>query len=707
MTTLKSGQYIVPETWNSATNGRWVLGTDSQTGKPVFIKEFRGKRYVENPEGYENLRRANERTEAYRQLTERINAAVGQIAGRGGDVVVTTDFFRDGVSLYKVNEKIDFMPWEPSEVHEHLSVSQIDTLMLRLVNAISALHGANLLHCDLKPENVFIVEQDGTYVGMISDFDDSFFMNALPSKDDVVGTPEYMSPELAAYKMGDEDEPIEGLPLGPASDMFSVGLIYHMYLTGEMPHFDTDRYDGQLFSVMFDGGEYTLSEKLDAAHYTLIQRLLIPDPALRMNSCAAVASEINNIRRQYDKEYQLTLMSGGRPLANCTVTLYGTYPIGSGTNTDQITEPVQHVRTDSHGRVVLKGLLPEMPLSIECGEELKPITWRGSGSTKECTISVSSSIDFSIHVLCDGHPIPSKKVTLYRQADSGYQRLDERTTDVKGKVSYRDLPDGRYDMECDGVKVPVTWDNNHGFVYHMKTYRIRVTQGGQPASDKQVSLFLYRKPGNRPVKAGKTDRRGELEFCFAANNKRWRVSCGGQEEEFVWPPDGIYEMKLTPGVQVILTAQLLDSTTPIQDVCMAVAQKSNGKIKVIKKTRTNAKGQADMGCFDPGEYYIAVLSAPDGYIPSGQKFKQPRRVVLPDGRERIQGKIKFRKEVVLEDQENIVSDIPISTADSNTWCRLVYYRDGSVLLVGLNGSTKKLKSDRQLGLYGLEQYKQK
>lgn len=705
MATLKSGQYIVPDTWNTATNGRWVLGEDSQTGKPVFIKEFRGKRYVEDPGGLENLRRANERTDAYRQLTERINSAVGQIAGRGGDVVVTTDFFRDGVFLYKVNEKIDFMPWEPAEVHEHLTVKQIDTMMLRLVNAISALHGANLLHCDLKPENVFIVEQDGTYVGMISDFDDSFFMNELPPKDDVVGTPEYMSPELAAYKMGDENEPSEDLPLGPASDMFSVGLIYHMYLTGEMPRFDTERYNGQLFSVMFDEGEYKLSEKLDAAHYALIQRLLIPDPAWRMNSCAAVASEINNIRRQYGKEYRLTLMSGSRPLAERTVPLYGTYSIGNGTNTDQLTEPVQRVRTDSCGKATLHGLLQEMPLFIECGEELKPITWRDSGSVKECTITVLPAADFFIHVLCDGQPLPAKKVTLYRKKDGGYQRLDEKATDVEGKVNYQDLPDGQYDMVCDGVKVPVVWDKDHVFTFEMKTYRLRVMRGEWPAADKAVSVFLCRKSGKQVIKEGRTDSRGEFRLCFAVNNRKWSVSCEGQKEEFTWLADGTYEMKLAASVRIILTAQLTGSTTPIQDVHMAVAQKSDGKIKVIKRVHTDAKGQADMGCFDPGEYYIAVLSVPEGFLPKKQKLKKPYRVVLSGDKERVQLKIEFQKEVILEDRENVIEDIDIPETVSNMWCKLIYYRDGSVLLVNLNGSTKKLNSDRQLGLYGLEQYK--
>ena len=202
------------------------------------------------------------------------------------------------------------------------------------------------------------------YCGMISDFDDSFFMDKLPPKQDVVGTPEYMSPELAAYTMGEEDKPAEGLPLGPASDLFSIGLIYHMYLTGEMPKFDTQYYNGQLFSAMFDDAEYSLSDKLDAPHHAMIRRLLVPDPAWRTNNCTTLSHEISNIRNQRNKEYRLTLTDGNHKLKNRSVTFFGSYSISNGTEKEEITEEVQTVHVGKDGQATLKGLLPEMPLLI-------------------------------------------------------------------------------------------------------------------------------------------------------------------------------------------------------------------------------------------------------------------------------------------------------------------------------------------------------
>ena len=705
MATLKSGRYEIPDTWNSATNGLWVLGKDTHTGKEVFIKEFRGKRYVDD-KGFENLKRANNRTDAYRVRTERVNSEVGRIAGTGGDVVVTTDFFREGNFLYKVNEKIDFLHWEPSEVHEKLSVKQIDDMMNRLTHAIAALHGANILHCDLKPENVFIVEKDGTYVGMISDFDDSFFMNELPPKDDVVGTPEYMSPELAAYKFGDSDTPAEGLPLGPASDMFALGLIYHVYLTGELPAFDMDAYSGQFFNVLFEGGDYRLSDKLDAPHYALIQRLLVGDPAYRINNCTVLSAEINKIRQNRSKEYRLTLMDGSRPLANKSLPLLGGYTIGSGSDTDTIIEPVQMIRTDGKGQVVIKGLVPDMSLYIECGEEQRKIVWKTSGSVRECTLSVAVSKGYTIQVQCDGKPLPGKRVNLYRRAGASYEKLKEqKTTDAQGNVVFEDLPEGQYAMECDGIMSAVTFDENVSFTCRMKTHCLRLTRSGKPEAGRKVTLSLCLGDKKKKVKEGTTDSKGEFAFTFLPTGKKWAVSCDGKEELFTWQTGGLHEWKLPEGMHFFMLALLKDSTTPVPGAMMAIVRMENGKPVVLNKVSTDVRGQADMGQYEPGEYYIAVLSAPEGYTPAGKPFNHLRKLILPEGRERATARIQFTKEVVIENQEDVTEDIQIPESVSHIWSRLLRYKDGSILLVGKAGDTKKLRNQRQLGLYGLEQYK--
>jgi hypothetical protein len=79
-----------------------------------------------------------------------------------------------------------------------------------LAEALQAVHACGLVHRDLKPANVLLAA-DGPHV---IDFGISRALNgtALTTKGMVVGTPGFMSPEQAG-----------GEPVGPASDVFSLG----------------------------------------------------------------------------------------------------------------------------------------------------------------------------------------------------------------------------------------------------------------------------------------------------------------------------------------------------------------------------------------------------------------------------------------------------------------------------------------------------
>ncbi|XP_076154283.1 myosin light chain kinase, smooth muscle-like [Alosa pseudoharengus] len=95
--------------------------------------------------------------------------------------------------------------------------------MQQILEGIQYVHQKNIVHLDLKPENIVCVNTTGTLIKII-DF-------GLASKLDphnplmvMHGTPEFVAPEVIGYE-----------PVGLATDMWSIGVICYILLSGESP----------------------------------------------------------------------------------------------------------------------------------------------------------------------------------------------------------------------------------------------------------------------------------------------------------------------------------------------------------------------------------------------------------------------------------------------------------------------------------------
>ena len=710
------GRYEITGAWTVTSHGNCAEGTDTLTGKRVFIKEFQHYRYSDDADKYAELEDNNRQVEAFRDRVERVGSAIRQIASVNGDVVVTTDFFREGNSLYKVNDFVDMESWLPSRVCKHLTSRQVDDLMLRLTNAISALHGANILHCDLKPENVFIVKRDGNYIGMVSDFDDSFFLNEAPDPELVVGTPEFMSPEFGYYKYYHEfwEENRDVLPLTEASDLFSLGLVYHMFLTGEMPKIFSvsapEGYDPALLKAQEEAAQmwsifielegkpafgYRLSDKLDAAHYVLIQRLLAPMPADRIASCTALSAEINRIRNAQG-EYTIRAMDGDKPMKKKALSLVAAYPSAGG----EVREPAQVVRTDGAGIVRLTGVPSGLRLGIQRGEDVVDIVWDADRSFVFQKAAPPEAVRYRLRVRCDGLPAAGQAVTLSRYED-GWKKVSTLATDASGEIVYLDLPEGDYAAGCHGAMLPVKWDADRCFALDLREYAVRATRGRDAAAHMPISLSVVARSARMKVAAGETDADGLFRFRFLRSRFRWSAECDGRREEFVFPEDGVYELKLPGRTQILCRATLAGSTTPVEGVKFALLRREGDRPRTLAEAVTDAGGEAALGRFEPGEYYLAAISAPEGIEPSGGAFRQGARVVVPEGHEKFRLRMEFTRRFIPPEPENIVADRQVPPGRGGRYVRVIHYNDGKVIIVQENGSYRCLRSAGELGLYEL------
>src|SRR5258708_231397 len=109
-------------------------------------------------------------------------------------------------------------------------------LFLAVCRAVQHAHQKGVIHRDLKPSNVLVMEQDSAPVPKVIDFgiakatDKWAVENSLLTQfGQIVGTPEYASPEQADTMTGDIDE---------SSDVYSLGVLLYELLIGAVP-FDT------------------------------------------------------------------------------------------------------------------------------------------------------------------------------------------------------------------------------------------------------------------------------------------------------------------------------------------------------------------------------------------------------------------------------------------------------------------------------------
>src|SRR5712692_1935563 len=106
-----------------------------------------------------------------------------------------------------------------------LPLERVLNILKQLAAALAAAHGVNVVHRDLKPQNILLGSGDHVYVtdfGIAKTLESD--RTSVTRTGAVLGTPLYMSPEQ-----------VEGKPVDHRSDLYTFGLILYEMLTGVLP----------------------------------------------------------------------------------------------------------------------------------------------------------------------------------------------------------------------------------------------------------------------------------------------------------------------------------------------------------------------------------------------------------------------------------------------------------------------------------------
>lgn len=157
---------------------------------------------------------------------------------------------------------------------QRLSIPECLHIMKQIIDAMKDIHKKNIVHRDLKPENIMLINQDNDplYVKLL-DFGlaraQSF--SRLTESGILLGTLSYLAPEQ-----------VKGESHSPASDVYSLGVVFYEMLTGLKPFFGNSTLEimGQILNnTPID--LHSLRNDIPAPLVTLTMSMLDKNPRLR------------------------------------------------------------------------------------------------------------------------------------------------------------------------------------------------------------------------------------------------------------------------------------------------------------------------------------------------------------------------------------------------------------------------------------------
>ncbi|KAM8893156.1 death-associated protein kinase 2 isoform 2-T3 [Spinachia spinachia] len=172
------------------------------------------------------------------------------------------------LELVSGGELFDFLAQK-----ESLSEEEATQFMKQILDGVEYLHSKRIVHFDLKPENIMLLDRNVALPRIkLIDFGLAHKLEAGADFKNIFGTPEFVAPEIVNYE-----------PLGLEADMWSIGVITYVLLSGASPFLGDTKQEtlGNISAMDYDFDEELFSNTSELAK-SFIRQLLEKDTRKRM-----------------------------------------------------------------------------------------------------------------------------------------------------------------------------------------------------------------------------------------------------------------------------------------------------------------------------------------------------------------------------------------------------------------------------------------
>lgn len=197
------------------------------------------------------------------------------IALKHDNIVLMKEYFEEGNKVYLFMEMLEGGELLDAVLEKgHYSEGDARSVFLQIIKAIQYLHSREIVHRDLKLENLLLVRKGDISHIKIADFGLARRYIGPSALTTICGTPQYVAPEI-----------IKGGPThyGPECDLWSAGVILFILLGGYPPFYDES--EPKLFEKIrkgrFDFNDDVWTAVSEDAK-DMIRKLLAVDPQQRM-----------------------------------------------------------------------------------------------------------------------------------------------------------------------------------------------------------------------------------------------------------------------------------------------------------------------------------------------------------------------------------------------------------------------------------------